>query len=287
MNDITLKAYAKINIGLDVTGVRDDGYHLVRMIMQTVDLYDVLTIAKSEESGIVMTSNVSDLPMDGSNLCVKAAELLTEEFGISEGISIHLEKNIPVAAGMAGGSTDAAAVLLGVNQIFELGLSQQDLMDRGVRIGADVPYCIMGGTALAEGIGEELTELSPMMDIPVLIAKPDIAVSTKYVYEHLDALENPIHPDIDQMLLDMENQDLSALGSHMGNILEGVTVAKYPVIDDIKKVMIDHGAVVSMMSGSGPTVFGFFENEETMQKAKLAVEASQLAGCIHSSRIHR
>lgn len=285
MNEITVKALAKINIGLDVTGRRDDGYHLVRMIMQTVHIYDLVTIKKAEDDGISMTTNAKFLPVDGDNLCIRAAKMLADEFDLPCGVSISLSKRIPVAAGMAGGSADAAAVLYGMNKIFSLGMTMEQLMERGVKIGADVPYCLMRGTALAEGIGEELTPLPPMMRVPVLIAKPAISVSTKYVYEHLDALENPEHPDIDAMIEDIKNQDLRALGSHMGNILEGVTVAKYPVIQQIKDVMKEQGAVVSMMSGSGPTVFGFFEDEETLHKAKEALEASNLAARVQCTTI--
>ena len=285
MNEITMMALAKINIGLDVTGRRDDGYHLVRMIMQTIGLHDIVTVSKSQETGIGMTTNDPELPVNGDNLCVKAAKLLADEFHITEGIQIHLDKHIPVAAGMAGGSTDAAAVLQGVNRIFQLGLSLDQLMERAVHIGADVPYCLMGGTALAEGIGEELTPLPKMMDCHVLIAKPPIGVSTKYVYEHLDALENPPHPDIDAMIQDIRQQDLYGLASHMGNILESVTVEKYPVIQQIKQEMTEHGAVISMMSGSGPTVFGFFDNEDLLQEARGVLEASGLAERVEATSI--
>ena len=285
MDEMTLKALAKINIGLDVTGRRPDGYHLVRMIMQTVHIYDLVTIKKSRTPGIAMTTNMSFLPVNEDNLCIKAAKLLAEEFELESGTAIHLNKRIPVAAGMAGGSSDAAAVLFGMNRIYGLGLSKKQLMERGVRIGADVPYCLMRGTALAEGIGEVLTPLPDMMRCPVLIAKPAISVSTKYVYEHLDALEHPVHPDIDAMIEDIKKQDLYALGSHMGNILEGVTVEKYPVIQQIKDLMKENGAVVSMMSGSGPTVFGFFDDEAVLQRAKKAVEDSRLANRVQCTTI--
>lgn len=285
MDEITLKALAKINIGLDVTGTRDDGYHLVRMIMQTIHIYDLVTVKKSRDHEISMTTNAPFLPVNGDNLCIRAAKLLADEFDISEGTKIHLNKHIPVAAGLAGGSSDAAAVMYGMNQIYGLGLSKRDLMERGVRIGADVPYCLMRGTALSEGIGEILTPLPPMMRCPVLIAKPGISVSTRYVYEKLDALAHPKHPDIDAMIADIKAQDLHALGSHMGNILEGVTIAKYPVIQQIKDVMTEHGAVVSMMSGSGPTVFGFFDDEAALQRTKKAVEESRLAKRVQCTTI--
>lgn len=285
MDEITLKALAKINIGLDVTGTREDGYHLVRMIMQTIHLYDLVTMKKTKEPGISMSTNVSYLPVNQDNLCIKAANLLTEEFQLTEGMSIQLSKRIPVAAGMAGGSTDAAAVLFGMNRMFGLGLSKQQLMERGVKIGADVPYCLMRGTALAEGIGEILTPLPDMVRCPVLIAKPSISVSTQYVYQHLDALKNPSHPDIDAMIADIQARDLYSLGSHMGNILEGVTVVKYPIIQQIKELMMANGAVVAMMSGSGPTVFGFFDDEKVMQRAKCMVEDSKLANRVQCTTI--
>lgn len=277
MNSIELKALAKINIGLDVTGIRADGYHEVRMIMQTVNLFDKVAIKKQEGAEVTMSTNLHFLPVNDDNLCIKAAKLLMEEFDIHEGVHISLEKHIPVAAGMAGGSTDAAAVMVGINRLFNLKLSRKDLMERGVKIGADVPYCVMRGTALAEGIGEVLTPLSPMVKCPVLIAKPGISVSTKQVYQSLDScFDNVKHPDIDQLILDIKNQDLHAICNHMGNVLEEVTIPLHPVISDIKKNMLDNGAVGAMMSGSGPTVFGFFEDMKTAKAAKEAMTESGL-----------
>ncbi len=276
MDKLTVKALGKINLGLDVVKKREDGYHEVRMIMQTVHLYDLLTIAKDKKPGISLTTNLNYLPVNGDNLCVKAAQMLMDEFQIDTGIRMNLKKHIPVAAGMAGGSTDAAAVLYGMNQIFQLGLSRQELMERGVKIGADVPYCIMRGTALAEGIGEKLSPLPPMVKCPVLIAKPSISVSTKYVYEHLNLGPDSKHPDIDALISDISQGDLHQIGKDMGNILETVTISKYPVIEEIKNVMKEYGAVNAMMSGSGPTVFGLFEDEQTMKKAKKALESQKL-----------
>ena len=286
MDSIRLKARAKINLGLDVLGKREDGYHEVRMVMQTIGIYDRLILTKIPEEEIRITSNLAFLPVNENNLIYKAIKLLKDEYHFPGGVSVDLNKFIPVAAGMAGGSSDAAAVLYGMNRIHGLGLTKKELMERGVKIGADVPYCLMRGTALAEGIGEELTELPQMMRCPVLIAKPPISVSTKYVYEHLDAIEDPVHPDIDAMIADITTGDLHALGSHMGNILEDVTIQKYPVIAQIKELMRQNGAVVSMMSGSGPTVFGFFDDEETLQRAKRAVEASGLANRVQCTTIY-
>ena len=278
MDKLDIKALAKINIGLDVTGIREDGYHEVKMIMQTVNLFDKITITKVKEPGVSMTTNLKFLTVGDDNLCIKAAKLLIEEFDIKEGITIALEKHIPVAAGMAGGSTDAAAILFGMNKMFKLGLSRKDLMDRGVKLGADVPYCIMRGTALAEGIGEVLSPLPPMVKCPVLIAKPGISVSTKQVYEALDScFDKVVHPDIDGIIDDIKNQDLESICSKMGNVLEDVTIPMHPVIADIKKCMMDNGAVGAMMSGSGPTVFGFFNDNKT---AKIAKEALTQSGMV-------
>lgn len=287
MDSISLKALAKINIGLDVTGIRDDGYHEVRMIMQTVNLFDKLTIKKSSDEKITMSTNLKFLPVDGDNLCIKAARLLIEEFGIKEGVHIDLEKHIPVAAGMAGGSTDAAAVLFGVNKLFNLKLSQKDLMERGVKIGADVPYCIMRGTALAEGIGEVLSPLPPMIKCPVLIAKPGISVSTKQVYTALDSCFDTVeHPDIDGLIADIKANDLKALCGHMGNVLEDVNIPLHPVIADIKASMMENGAVGAMMSGSGPTVFGFFEDNKTARAAKDALTKSGMVKQLYLTTIY-
>lgn len=286
MDHISLKALAKINLGLDVVRRREDGYHEVRMIMQTIHLYDKLDIQKTTESGIAITSNLSYVPTNENNLVYKAGKLLVDEFDIKEGVSVYLQKRIPVAAGMAGGSTDAAAMLYGMNQIFDLGLSRKELMERGVKIGADVPYCLMRGTALAEGIGEKLTSLPPMVKCPVLIAKPAISVSTKFVYENLKLNEETIHPDIDQLITDIKAKDLHAIAGHMGNVLETVTIPEYPVIAEIKEQMMKSGAVNAMMSGSGPTVFGLFEDEETVKKAYDDMVKSGLAKQIYITSIY-
>ena len=286
MDEITLKALAKINLGLDVVRRREDGYHEVRMIMQTIHLYDLLEIQKIREPGIQIVSNLSFLPVNENNLVYKAARLLQEEFALTDGISVKLTKRIPVAAGMAGGSTDAAAMLYAMNQLYDLGLSRRELMKRGVQIGADVPYCLMRGTALAEGIGEKLTALPPMPKCPVLIAKPAISVSTKTVYEGLKLYDGMEHPDIDGVMESIQQKDLKGVASHMGNILETVTIPMYPVIKDIKKLMMDNGALNAMMSGSGPTVFGLFPNEKEIRRAYDALKQSGLAKNVYTSDIH-
>ena len=286
MDTISLKALAKINLGLDVVRRREDGYHEVRMVMQTIHLYDRLEMEKTATPGIELSTNLSYLPVNENNLVYRAGKLLMDEFGIAEGIKVYLNKRIPVAAGMAGGSTDAAAMLYGMNELFELGLSREQLMERGVKIGADVPYCLMRGTALAEGIGEKLTPLAPMVKCPVLIAKPAISVSTKFVYQNLKLDADTKHPDIDKLIKDIRAQDLGAIAGDMGNVLESVTIPNYPVIAQIKEQMMDSGAINAMMSGSGPTVFGLFEEEETAQAAYQKMKESGLAKQVYLTTIY-
>lgn len=279
MDKIQLKALAKINLGLDVLRRREDGYHEVKMIMQTIGLHDDLEIRKTKTPGIQVKTNLYYLPTNENNLVYKAAKLLMDEFQIQDGVSIQLKKRIPVAAGMAGGSSDGAAVLWGINQMYGLGLSMQALMERGVRLGADVPYCIQRGTALAEGIGEKLSVLPPMPKCTILIAKPGISVSTKFVYENLHAndLKPEQHPDVDSMIEAMRQKDLGLLCSRMGNVLETVTIPAYSMINEIKRTMMDNGAIGSMMSGSGPTVFGIFDSPAAAKQAVKAVRATKLA----------
>ena len=267
MNEYRIKAYAKINLGLDVVRRLENGYHEVKMVMQTVGIYDVLDFERTD-GGIVITTDSGELPTDENNLIYKAAKLMMETYPISGGVKIHLEKHIPIAAGMAGGSTDAAATLKGMNRLFDLGCTLKDLMELGVKIGADVPYCVMGGTALAEGIGEKLTPLAPAPDCYVLVAKPDINVSTKYVYEHLDAQEIVKHPDIDGMVEAIAEESLQGILDRMENVLETVTVSAYPIIQTIKDRMKELGAINSLMSGSGPTVFGIFDDKDKAMAAK-------------------
>ena len=266
---LSLKAYGKINLGLDVLRRRDDGYHEVRMIMQTVGIYDRIDLIYKETPGITVETNLYYLPDNENNLVYKAAKLLMDEFHVQKGVHIRLRKYIPGAAGMAGGSSDAAAVLFGVNKMFSLGLTTEQLMDRGVKIGADVPYCVMRGTALSEGIGEILTPLPVPPQCQVLIAKPGISVSTKFVYENLHAneLRPEQHPDIDGMMEAIKQKDLYGIADRFGNVLENVTIPAYPVIQEIKDLMLEQGAVGALMSGSGPTVFGLFTNPKAAAKA--------------------
>jgi 4-diphosphocytidyl-2-C-methyl-D-erythritol kinase len=286
MNEITLKALAKVNLGLDVVRRREDGYHEVRMVMQTIHLYDTLDIKKSEKGGIAIRSNLPFLPVNENNLVYKAGQLLMDEFGIKDGVTVDLQKRIPVAAGMAGGSTDAAAMLYGMNRLFDLGLSHRELMERGATLGADVPYCLMRGTALAEGIGEKLTALPPMVKCPVLIAKPPISVSTKFVYQNLKLDADTVHPDIDRLIGDIRKKDLAGICSDMGNVLESVTIPAHPVIAQIKEQMMRSGATAAMMSGSGPTVFGLFSDADTARQAKADMRRCGLAKQIYLTTIY-
>ena len=284
MDTIRLKARAKINLGLDVVRRREDGYHEVKMVMQMLRLYDQIDIEKTQESGIFVRSNLSFLPTDERNIAYKAAKVMIDQFGLEQGVIIRIEKHIPVAAGMAGGSTDCAAVLYGMNKLFGLRLNQKKLRELGVKLGADVPYCLMRQTALSEGIGEILTPISPLQDCPILIAKPSVSVSTRHVYEHLKLDEQTMHPDIDGIVTALADGDLYGVTNRMANVLETVTVPEHPVIDEIKKQMMASGAVNALMSGSGPTVFGIFDDEEKAKKACEDMKESGLARQIYLTR---
>lgn len=277
MEKIIQKAYAKINIGLDVLRRRADGYHEVKMIMQTVDICDELVLEKREQPGIELRTDNSELPLDGDNLICKAAKLLFREKDIREGVEITLTKRIPIAAGMAGGSADAAAALRGLNELFGMGYSIPELQALGVKLGADIPYCIVGGTMLSEGIGEILTPLPAPPKAHLVIAKPDINVSTAFVYGNLHADRLTWHPDIDGMTDALRRQDLDGITARLGNVLETVTVREYPVIERIKELLREQGAENALMSGSGPTVFGIFKERETAMRAAQAVERGRLA----------
>lgn len=274
------RAYAKINLGLDVLRKRPDGYHEVKMIMQTVDICDELTLEKREEPGIALRIEGAGLPADETNLAYRAAALLAEKKELGEGVSITLKKRIPIAAGMAGGSADAAAVLRGMNELFGLGYSVEELKKLGVTLGADVPYCIEGGTMLSEGIGEILTPLSPPPPCHLVVAKPDIDVSTAFVYGHLRADKLSFHPDIDGMADALFRGDLKGITDRLGNVLETVTEREYPVIGRLKQKMRGTGAENALMSGSGPTVFGIYTDPEKAKKGALAIEEERLAQAV-------
>lgn len=268
MDSMWINAPAKINLGLDVIRRREDGYHEVKMIMQSIRLFDRLTLTKSKTPGIRLSTNLNFLPVNEDNLVYKSAKLLMDEFGITDGLDIQLDKRIPVAAGMAGGSTDAASCMIAMNRLFNLQLSTKKLMERGVTLGADIPYCITKGTALSEGIGEILSPLPKAPDCYVLIAKPAFHVSTKYVYAELTLNESTVHPDIDSMIRCIRKKDLHGLCSTMANILETVTIPKHPEIAQLKEAMLEYGALGSLMSGSGPTVFGIFDDVKKARAAK-------------------
>lgn len=276
MEMIKRKAYAKVNLGLDVVRKREDGYHEVKMVMQTIGIHDVLSFQK-QEAGITLDIDRVELPKDGNNLIYRTAKLIMEEYSLKEGIKIQLKKNIPIAAGLAGGSTDAAAVFKGMNELFQLGMTPERMAELGVKIGADVPYCLMGGTALAEGIGEKLTPLPAAPMAILLVAKPDISVSTKHVYESLKAKEIMFHPDIDGMVKAVSRRDLEGIIDRMKNVLESVTAQEYPIIDQLKDFMKEQGAEQAIMSGSGPTVFGIFDSQEKAAKAFLELKKAGLA----------
>lgn len=267
------KAYAKINLCLDVTGRLDNGYHLVDMIMQTVNIYDELSFEKTDGE-ITLTSDCGELPLDENNLIYKAIMLIKNTCNVFGGVKVHLKKNIPIAAGMAGGSTDAAATLIAMDELYDLQLGKEKLMELGVKIGADVPYCVMGGTARAQGIGEVLTKLPNCPQMKLLVAKPDLNVSTKEVYTRLDALQDLPHPKVDKMVQAIQNDDGEQVCAGLSNVLECVTIELHPIIRQIKERMIALGAKNSLMSGSGPTVFGIFEDEQTLREAYMQLADS-------------
>lgn len=265
------KAYAKINLTLDVLNRRTDGYHNVKMIMQAIDLYDEITVELLEKEGIVITSDSPFVPCDETNIAYKAARLMLQRADSKSGVSVHISKRIPVCAGLAGGSTDGAAVIVALNSLLGLGLSKSELMEISAPLGADVPFCIMGGTALAEDIGTVLTALPSFRESVVLLVKPPINVSTPWAYKNLK-LDGVTHPDVDGMIKCLETGDYGNFYSCMGNVLETVTVPEYPIISRIKKDMLELGAEFSMMSGSGPTVFGFFSDIASAEKAAQSFE---------------
>lgn len=267
MKQIILNAYAKINLGLDVVKRRNDGYHELRTIMQTINLFDQLTLKKTSHPGITIHTNLDFLPTNENNLVYQAANLLLEEFQIPYGLDIQLMKKIPVAAGMAGGSSDAAVTLKGINTLFNLNLNLTDLQQRGVTLGADIPYCLLGGTALSEGIGELLSPLPPMPDCFIVVIKPSVRVSTQFVYKHLQLANNISHPDINKIISSIKQGNLYGVAAHLENILESVTIPLHPIISTLKKKLLSYHALGSLMSGSGPTVFGLFNTQETARKA--------------------
>ena len=273
MDKIELKAYGKINIGLDVIRKREDGYHDLDMIMQTVGVYDDVIISREDGTQtyeIEVSTDADILPNDKGNLAFMAAKVLMEAYDIKSKVKIHINKRIPIAGGMAGGSADCAAVLRGVNKLFQLGLTDEQLQEYGVKLGADVPYCIVGGTKRAQGIGEILTDLPTPPKCYVIIAKPDAFVSTKFVYSHIRPAQLENHPDIDGIIESIKAGDLYGMCEKIANVMEDVTIPEYPIIQKVKDILKSNGAVNALMSGSGPTVFGIYDDEE---KAKQSMDA--------------
>ena len=269
MKTLTRNAYAKVNLALDVLRRREDGYHDVCMIMQNLSLYDTLTFTVEEANTLTITlaCDKAFVPCDAHNLIYKAIALMGETYHLTGHVHVELVKRIPVEAGMAGGSTDCAAAFHAMRELYGLDVSDQDLMKLGVKLGADVPYCIMAKTALSEGIGEVLTEVAPLPDCFVVVAKPAISVSTKMVYENLHANELQHHPDVAGMVEALKQGDLSGVASRMENVLETVTTKLYPQIEEIKQTMKESGAENAIMSGSGPTVFGLYTEKATAEQA--------------------
>jgi 4-diphosphocytidyl-2-C-methyl-D-erythritol kinase len=260
------KAYAKINLTIDVLNKRPDNYHNVKMVMQQIALHDLISVDLGGE-GIVISSNCEKVPCNEKNIAYKAAKIMLEKANYQKGVKIHIEKNIPVCAGLAGGSTDGAAVICALNELLELNLDKKELMKIGSNLGADVPFCIMGGTALAENTGTELSPLPPFKPCCILLVKPPIDVSTPWVYQNLK-LDGCYHPDVDLFIKHLKNKEFDKALIQMGNVLETVTANEYPIINNIKEKMISLGAKYSMMSGSGPTVFGIFESEDIAKEAE-------------------
>jgi 4-diphosphocytidyl-2-C-methyl-D-erythritol kinase len=265
MTVITLNANAKINLSLDVLGKRDDGYHNLRMIMQTVGLHDTVTLETIPE-GLEVVCSSRWVPSGNDNIAYKAAELIMRKYKLKTGLRVKIDKRIPVAAGLAGGSADAAGVIKAMNTLFELNMSAEEMMNIGVKVGADVPFCILESTALAEGIGEVLTPLKPLEDGWIVLAKPNIYVSTKEVYGRLKIDEISRHPNTAKLVEYVEKGDIRNIAFNMVNTLETVTIKDHPVIFEIKNIMMDNHALGSLMSGSGPTVFGIFEDKNTAEK---------------------
>lgn len=266
MNRVMVKAKAKVNLSLDVTGIRQDGYHEMKMINHSIDLDDVLTF-ESCDDGIILTSNENTIPLDERNLVIKAALKLQCQFDVKQGVKIHLEKRIPAQAGLAGGSSDAAATLKGLNTLWQLGLSQSELLAIGVTIGADVPYCLVGGTALVEGIGEKITPLKDLRKMAVLVVKPDIDIATPWAFKKLDGATIAKHPDIAAIITLLEDDDYDGLKANLGNVFEAIAFADYPEIEAIKKEMLERGALAAIMTGSGSTVIGYYRDQQLAEKS--------------------
>lgn len=267
---VNIAAHAKINLSLDVLRRRKDGYHDLSMIMQQLDLCDQVRIHLSREPGILIKTDTAFLPNDRNNIAWRAAELMGKRSGMDlqgSGVVIDIQKRIPVSAGLAGGSADAAAVLKGLNQLWRLGMSLEELQILALPLGADVPFCLMGGTALAEGIGDRLTPLKMSRAYWVVLVKPPVSVSTREVYQNLDLKNLRKHPDNLSLITALWDADVKRMGASMANVLETVTIPMVPEISEIKQKLLEYNASVSLMSGSGPTVFGLFKDREKARAA--------------------
>ncbi len=270
--DTSIRARAKINLTLDVTGRREDGYHTVEMVMQTVALHDTVRVTvihgEKKPRGIVLSCSLPFLPTDERNLAYRAAELFYRETGVLlETCEIYIEKRIPIAAGLAGGSTDAAAVLRALNALHAAGLTDDELCEMGLKLGADVPFCLRGGTMLAKGIGEELSALPEMPHCWVVLCKPPFAVPTKEVYQEIDSVDIMEHPDTKGMMAALQQGDYEGVCAYLSNVMEAVTAAKRRQIGEIKSFLTENGADGTLMSGSGPTVYGLFSDENRAKTA--------------------
>ncbi|MCR1954911.1 4-(cytidine 5'-diphospho)-2-C-methyl-D-erythritol kinase [Clostridioides mangenotii] len=270
MGFIQLKSRAKINLSIDVVGRREDGYSLVEMIMQSIDLHDIIKIKELDNNKIIIKSNSSNMPLDRRNIAYKAAVLIKKEFNISKGLEIYIEKHIPIAAGLAGGSSNAAAILVGLNKLWDLNLREEELQNLGLRLGSDVPFCISGRPALAQNIGEKLTYIKGLPDgTNIVVCKPNLFVSTKEVYQNLNMANVDTRPNTKLLLQKLEEEDIETVSKNMVNVLESVTSKKYKVINEIESIIMDFNALGTLMSGSGPTVFGIFKSEEDALKCKV------------------
>lgn len=267
MQQMTIPTYAKINLSLDVVGKRENGYHDLKMVMQSVSLHDDVTVERTGGTELSLTCNVPYVPCNESNIAAKAALRFFEALGKREGLRIHLEKHIPMAAGLAGGSGNGAGVLLALNEMYSRPFSQERLREIGLTVGADVPFCLLGGTALAEGLGEVLTPLPPLPDCSILLVKPQFNISTVRVFTQLNWRAVRYHPDTAGLIRQLKAGAVGSTARHMYNVLETVTATEHPEIYAIKSQMIDLGAEGSIMSGSGPTVFGIFTDEQKAQAA--------------------
>ena len=269
--EIIEKAPAKINLGLDVLGKRADGYHELEMVMSSVDLADRLIMEELEEDKIIIETNKAFLPIDKRNNVYQAASIVKKRYGINKGILIRITKNIPVAAGLGGGSTDCAAALRGMDRLWQLGLTMPELIDIGMEVGTDVPYCIYGTTAFISGKGEKVTPLRPMPQCWVVLVKPRLSVSTGKIFQEVD-LDQLRHPDIQELSDAILAEDYQRMIAAMGNSLESITIPKHPVVQQIKERMMKYGADVALMTGSGPTVFALCQKYSRAQRVYNALK---------------